>query len=144
MLHDRITSAGCDVDTSHAAISPSIKASLFWGLYESAEIRLVQRYLRPDLDVVELGSSLGVVACHIRRILSPDRRLVCVEADSSLLPILTSTLQRNACAGNLTIVAGAIDYRARGSAGALRPGSTSIEGRLAVRAIPAPVSRCGR
>jgi FkbM family methyltransferase len=132
MLHDRITSAGCDVDTSPAAISPSIKASLFWGLYESAEIRFVQRYLRTDLDVVELGSSLGVVTCHIRRILPPGRRIVCVEADSSLLPILKSTLQRNACAGNVTIVTGAIDYAPANRAGALFvPGPTSIEGRLA-------------
>jgi FkbM family methyltransferase len=132
VLHDRITTAGCDIDTSHAAISPAIKASLFWGLYESAEIRFVRRYLRPDLDVVELGSSLGVVSCHIRRILAPERRLICVEADSSLLPVLTSTLKRNACDANLTIVTGAIDYAAAGDQNTLfLPGSTSIAGRLA-------------
>ena len=27
-------------------------ASLFWGLYEKSERQLIQRFLRPDLDVI--------------------------------------------------------------------------------------------
>jgi hypothetical protein len=36
----------------------------------------VDRWLSPDLDVIELGSSIGVVSSHIRRRLNPERRLI--------------------------------------------------------------------
>ena len=83
-FHDRIRSAGFQFDTSSPRIAASSKAALFWRLYESAEIRYVNRWLSPDLDVVELGSSIGVVSSHIRRRLKPDRRLICVECDGEL------------------------------------------------------------
>jgi hypothetical protein len=38
---------------------PRVNAMLYWGIYESAEIRFVRRYLGNELDVIELGSSLG-------------------------------------------------------------------------------------
>src|SRR2546423_14009346 len=84
-LRNRIHAGGFGVDTSDPAIAPRVKASLFWGFYESAEIRFVRQYLRRDCDAVELGSSLGVVSCNVRRRLMPRRRLVCVEANPRLL-----------------------------------------------------------
>lgn len=78
------------------AVAPSSKAQLFWGMYESAEDRFVTRHLRRDLDVVEVGSGMGVVSSRIGRLLDPGRRLVCVEANADLLPLLRENVARNA------------------------------------------------
>jgi FkbM family methyltransferase len=110
LLHDRIPNRGCVVDTRSPVVVPTIKASLFWGFYESPEIRFVHRYLRGDLDVVELGSSIGVVSAHIARRLSADRQLICVEPNPYLLDQIRINLALNAPHVRHRIVHGAIDY----------------------------------
>ena len=50
---------------------------LFWGIYEGAERRFVQKYLDRDLPVVELGSS-------DRRDLEPYRPVPCCRAAADL------------------------------------------------------------
>lgn len=110
LFHNRIPCQGCVIDTCSAAIVPRVKAKLFLRRYEYEEIAFVKRYLRPDLDAVDLGSSLGVVSAHIARKLEPDRQLICVEADPSLL----DTIQVNVCCNaphvRLTVIHGAVEY----------------------------------
>jgi len=72
-----------------------IVASLFWGFYESAEIRLIQKYLRTDLCVIELGSSLGVVSSHIASRLRSATHLVCVEANPYLIDTISENINRH-------------------------------------------------
>ncbi len=107
---DTFRSRGLRVNTAHPAIKPVVKAMLFWNMYESAEIRFVQRYLKPEVDVVELGSSLGVMACQIRARLERERKLVCVEASPQLAAVIQKNLALNGFEDNTTIVTGAIDY----------------------------------
>ncbi len=64
-------------------------ASVFWGFYESAELRLINKYLSPDLPVIELGGSLGIVSSHIiSRLKQP---FTIVEAN----PMLIETIRIN-------------------------------------------------
>ena len=107
-FRDQIPSRGCVINTNSDAVVPSQKAALFWGIYESAEVRFVKEYLRGDLDVVELGSSLGVVSCQILRKLRPGSRLVCVEANPHLLGILRKNLERHSDGHNVTVIHGAV------------------------------------
>ena len=126
VYRNRIPSRGCLIDTG-GTMSPIVNAYLFWGLYESAEIRFVQQYLRRDLDVLELGSSLGVVACHIARRLDQGRRLVCVEANGELLSLIKTNLDRNVSGTTPTILHGAIDYSVPvGTAVPLALGDTNL------------------
>lgn len=94
-LRDRIPYNGLRIDTSSPRISARTKASIFWGSYEGAESRMVRRYLRSDLDVVELGGSLGVLSCLIRRRLSSSAKLFVVEADPELVQIAERNLAIN-------------------------------------------------
>ncbi len=71
--------------------NPTIQASIFWGFYESAEIRLIHKYLRKDLPVIELGGSLGIVSSHIVSRLDKDTSVTVIEAN----PNLISTIARN-------------------------------------------------
>jgi FkbM family methyltransferase len=108
VFRNRIPSRGCVINTDCEAVTPSLKAALFWGLYESSEVRFVKEYLRNDLDVIELGSSLGVVSCQILRKLKPGLRLVCVEANPHLLKTLRQNLEQQSSGHDVTVVHGAV------------------------------------
>jgi FkbM family methyltransferase len=111
---DRIPSGGCTIDTSSDLVTSEVKAYLFWGLYESAEIRFVSRYIRRDLDVIELGSSLGVVTCQIRKRIDDSCKLVCVEASPELAEITMQNLSINGLSEGVFITRKAIDYDSSG------------------------------
>lgn len=106
----KVPSRGFIVDTSSHHISPMNVASMFWGLYERSETPLVRQWLRHDLDVVELGSSLGLVTLNIARAQESKRRLVCVEANPRLIDTIASNLRLNAPLKQVEIVNRAIDY----------------------------------
>lgn len=101
---DRIPSWGCRIFVDSPRVSMRQRAEIFTRLYERAEIALIRRYLEPDVDVVELGGSIGVGASCIARTLRPDRRLVVVEADPELAPILERNLQENAGGTHFDVV----------------------------------------
>jgi len=46
-------------------LDSKIKASIFWGIYESAEIRFIKKYIDDQYDIVDLGSSIGVSSVFI-------------------------------------------------------------------------------
>lgn len=73
----------------------TLKAYLFWGLYESAELRLLTKYLDSNFDIIELGSSIGVVATHAASRLDMDRKLISVEANPNLLTTIKNNVARN-------------------------------------------------
>lgn len=110
LFHDQIPCQGCVIDTTSPVVVPRVKAKLVLRGYEYEEIGFVKRYLRPDLDAVDLGSSLGVVAAHIGRKLDPDRRLVCVEANPNLLELIRINVNRNAPHVRLAVAHGGVEY----------------------------------
>lgn len=110
VYHDRIPHEGLVIDTSHPIVTPTMKASIFWRLYEGAEIRFVHQYLRCDLDVVELGSSIGVLACQVRKQMVTSRRLFCVEADPRLVEQIHTNLSLNKLEANVLVINHAIAY----------------------------------
>lgn len=113
-MGDSIRVGRCTITATTSVTSAKTRASLFWGMYESAELRLVSKYLRSDLDVVELGSSIGVVSAHIAQRLGSNRRMVCVEASPSLLPTLEANVKANAPDAMVTFLNRAIAYVAPG------------------------------
>ncbi len=110
IYHDQIPNMGCVIETCSPLVVPRIKAKLFLRGYEPVEINFVKKYLHPDRDVIDLGSSLGVVASHAGRKLHAGRRVICVEANPQLLDIIRANVTRNAPQVQLEIVSGAVDY----------------------------------
>jgi FkbM family methyltransferase len=109
-FHDQIPCLGCMIDTTSPLVVPRIKAKLFLRGYEPVEINFVKKYLRPDRDVIDLGSSLGVVAAHSGRKLAAGRRVICVEANPQLVDIIRTNVTRNAPHVMIEIVSGAVNY----------------------------------
>lgn len=140
IYRNRVPSNGLEIITGDD-IDPRVKAYLFWGIYESAEIRFIHQYLGAKLDVIELGSSLGVVSCHIARKLMPDRarRLICVEANPYLRQLIANQLNHNVPEVKVTIVSAAIDYScAPGSDDriAFGLGATNLDSSVAGHSLP--------
>lgn len=73
------------------AVNKKIMASVFWGFYESAEIRFIERYFDGNTDVIEFGGSIGIVSSHIASKLKPGKKLLTIEAN----PFLIETIRRN-------------------------------------------------
>ena len=110
IYHNRIHTNGLTIDTNLSIITPEIKASLFWGIYEKAEIRFVKQYIQRDCDVIELGSSLGVVSCQICKVLDANRKLICLEANPELIEIMKLNLHVNCLEHDVIVIDKAIDY----------------------------------
>lgn len=129
-LNHRIPSHGLVFDTRDPVVSPQVAAQLFFRLYESAEIRLVRRYLAGARTVVDLGSSLGIVAAHALDRMAPEGRIICVEPNPSLLPYLERTTRRHANGREVDVVHAAISYQDGDQPGLLDVRGSSVESRL--------------
>lgn len=109
-FRDRIPYRGMRIHTTGEVVGDSAKASIFWGIYESAEARFIRRHLCTRRDVVELGASLGVISSLIARKLAPGYRLICVEANPGIIPLLRQNIAVNAPRAAVSVLGGAIDY----------------------------------
>jgi FkbM family methyltransferase len=89
---------------------PRLNAYLYWGIYESAEIRYIDQFVTPGMDVVELGASIGGVSCSIAQRIGAKDKLVCVEANPDIIGILRENLDRNSPGRDVRIFQGAISY----------------------------------
>jgi FkbM family methyltransferase len=86
----------------------SIRIELITNKYESAERHAVARYLKRDIPVIELGGSMGVVACVTNRLLLDPTAHVVVEANPMAIPQLE--LNRKLNGRQFEIVNRAIAY----------------------------------
>lgn len=105
-----IRTSGLVIDTNAPCVSDKTRASLFWGTYESAEMRLIAASPPTAGVVVDLGASLGVVSAAVARHLDPGSLMVCVEANRELLDSAAKNVAANAPHIRVETVHGAIDY----------------------------------
>jgi len=73
---------GIVIPLDTAIIKPGIAASLFFKTYESAEIRFILKYLNPEIPVLEIGSSIGVVGSIAAK--QCNKKVVGIEANYHL------------------------------------------------------------
>lgn len=110
---DVIPFHGLPIDVRETGIPVANKAALWCGIYESAEYRFIKAFLRPDLPVIELGSSIGAISSAIARQLVPGQRLICVEANPVLIPALRRNMARNAAHLAVEVIHAAVSYDGR-------------------------------
>jgi FkbM family methyltransferase len=73
----------------------STKLQLITNQYESSERQAVLRYLKRDIPVIELGGSMGVVACVTNKLLKDPAAHVVVEANPMAIPRLEQNRKLN-------------------------------------------------
>jgi FkbM family methyltransferase len=103
---------GCQFSLDSPAIRTAHKSRLFFDfVYETPERDALERYLKPELPVVELGASIGVIACLTNKKLTDPQRHLVVEANPDLLRLLVENRERNAC--RFSVMHAAIGYGAQ-------------------------------
>jgi FkbM family methyltransferase len=98
------------IDTSSNRVTPETSAKLFWNIYESAEARFVERYIKPNINVIELGGGIGVISCLIRKKISDNKKLIIVEADRELLKVARKNININHPGRDTVLLNLAISY----------------------------------
>jgi FkbM family methyltransferase len=108
-------------------------AALLFKLYESAESRFLERYVKPGRDVLELGANIGGVSALIASRLGRDDKLIAVEPNPELRTLLQMNIASNNRYGCRTaVLSAAIAASDSGSA------SLAVEpsGRRGARVLP--------
>lgn len=139
-LHrEQIPSRGLLFNVSSPLFTAHMKAQLYFGLYESAEIRFVKRELVGAHHIIELGSSLGITGSFALAVARDDAVLVCVEPSPELTSVLRCTLEDHRRAEQrVEVIAGAISYGAGDAMLAIGPTNISSALGLGARQVAVP------
>lgn len=97
------------INTKSRNITPFVKATIYLEKYEESEINFVSKHMKPDYCVIELGSSIGIMAGRIAKIIDPND-VICIEANPQLIPIIDNNLKSNSIS-NYSILNFAISYQ---------------------------------
>jgi FkbM family methyltransferase len=129
VTRNHIRHRGIWFDVGSPDFTPRVRAQIFWGIYESAETRMIKTLLGGSTAVIELGSSLGITANHIASQMAPNGNLVCVEANPRLIPGLHKRISPWADTLQVEVIHAAVTGRCGTTALALAP--QTIGSRLA-------------
>jgi FkbM family methyltransferase len=77
-----------------------IQSLIYWNVYERKEIAAIKKYLDQNLDIIELGSSIGLVSLAVGKMLNGrDNKFISVEAN----PLLINNLKNSAALNHYAI-----------------------------------------
>jgi FkbM family methyltransferase len=105
---NRVPFNGITLDLDNPLIPTPSKSTLLFGIYETAELDLTRRFIDRSIPTVELGGSIGGIACVTNRLLAnPDKHVV-VECNPTLVETLAKNRRINQC--QFTLVEAALAY----------------------------------
>jgi FkbM family methyltransferase len=129
IFQDKIPFNGTIIITKSGLITPSTKGAIFCRIYESAEVRFVKKYLKQSYDVIELGSSIGVIACQVGKRIHRKNKIICVEANPYLKEVIEENLKYNKVE-SFEIISCAINYNTENEHVNFLCGKRNVDGRL--------------
>ncbi|MGY3602742.1 MULTISPECIES: FkbM family methyltransferase [unclassified Bradyrhizobium] len=88
---------GVKLSVDNPLVMTRHKSTLFFQIYEIKVRALTKRYIDPDLPTVEIGGSIGGVACTTNKLLRFPREHVVVECNPYVLPTLERNRVLNSC-----------------------------------------------
>ncbi len=68
LFGNRVKAHGVMISVDNPLVTTRQKSTLFFGIYETPEFELSRRYLDFSLPTIELGGSIGGVACAINKL----------------------------------------------------------------------------
>jgi FkbM family methyltransferase len=101
---------GCRFDVSSPAVSKALAGIMVQGNYEGFELEAIERFLNPELPIVECGGAMGITACVANRRLKRPADHRVVEPNPISWPLLEANRRLNGA--QFTIVQAAIGYDA--------------------------------
>ena len=106
-LGRKVRIEGCRFDLRQAGIRHDFAINFSAATHERPERNCIE-LLDPGLDIIELGGSIGILACLMNRKLKRPERHVVVEAIPALVGVLENHRTMNGC--GFQIVHGAVAY----------------------------------
>ena len=94
---NKVKIRGQRFDVDNPLIETQRKSWLYFGIYELSELDFVERYVDAGDAVIEVGGSIGVVACATNRKLKHPEKHIVVEANPGLIPTLHKNRDLNRC-----------------------------------------------
>lgn len=94
---NKIKLDGVTLSVDNPLIGTPDKSTLFFGIYEVGERELSKRFIDRSLPTVEIGGSIGGVACTTNRLLANPRAHIVVECNPVVLPTLEKNRELNGC-----------------------------------------------
>jgi FkbM family methyltransferase len=88
---------GVKLSVDSPLVTTRHKSTLLFQIYEMEERALTKRYIDPDLPTVEIGGSIGGVACVTSKLLRDPAAHVVVECNPLILPTLEKNRKLNGC-----------------------------------------------
>jgi FkbM family methyltransferase len=95
---NKIKLDGIKLYVDNPLVNTRLKSTLYFGIYEIEERALIKRYVDSTLPTVEIGASIGGVACITNRMLCDPAAHVVVECNPLVLPTLKKNKGVNGCA----------------------------------------------
>lgn len=105
---DRVRIENLIISVNSPAVPRRNKSQLIQGRYERPERNAIKHYLPLDKPVIELGGSIGVVACMTNQLLHHPHDHVVVEANPNMVKTLEYNRHINQC--HFDIIRKAIAY----------------------------------
>ena len=75
-------------------MTPTLMESGGW---QPDVIRLMSKFIRPGMTVVDAGANIGYVSVRASKLVGPTGKVFCIEADPANVSILRANLWRNGC-----------------------------------------------
>lgn len=97
LCRGRFRTDGCTFEVPKNLTDIRLRGSCFDNTYERPERSLVQKFIRPEDSVLELGACLGVVSCAANMRLRDQSRSLVVEANPKCIPVLQKNRDLNQC-----------------------------------------------
>ena len=88
----------------------AMKRQVMNGTYEEPERQLVERHLNPNLPVIELGGSLGILSAYVNRMLAPGVPYTIVEGNGALIETCRENAASTRPDGPLSVIHAACAY----------------------------------
>lgn len=108
LYKDEVSFKGESIGVRYPEVTAEVKARLVWGIYESAEVRAIEKYLDPNTDVIELGGGIGAVSCVILNKIKEEKKLTILEANQNLVQIIKENVDNNYPTYNVRIISKAV------------------------------------
>ena len=93
----RFRADGCEFEIPRSITSTAYRGEFLKKGYEGEERRLVQKFVRSDDSVLEIGGCLGIVSCVTNKLLRDNTRHVVVEGNPYCIPAICRNREINRC-----------------------------------------------
>ena len=97
LLNETYKDRGCTFEIPNDMTTRGFRTRFFLHSYESHEAGLVDKHVRPEDAVLELGGCIGYMGCIVNKKLADPARHVVVEANPALIPWIERNKVRNNC-----------------------------------------------